>query len=340
MFSYRLKSIKQPCAFCCEKVNKPVCLGQLSSYSSLKKGLPASYPSSEFSVSPSETSSVMFCLLCSLVKHSQLKRTREKWRQSCCCCCGGGFLRPTQSHASKRETCTFTRRLPDNTWQYMWEMLKNVDDAVCIFMGEIIISKWPWFQGRRKGGIGRWGGICTLLCCFLPYCKREDCKECWRLSHKGNVISAGDVAAERVGTCNFKSKTHRGTAGQCNDGIWGARLSGRWWTWRWQMKVLPAPALCQRSVSSVAEGSVCLCPACHVLSPWQGQWADGLWAAMPNHQLAPTGFCLLAATGRAHGLGWAHGHHGDAGEARPSLNTPTLGDSNQEFSLFLVQKLW
>lgn len=37
MFSYRLKSIKRPSAFCCEKVNKPVCLGQLSIYSSLKK---------------------------------------------------------------------------------------------------------------------------------------------------------------------------------------------------------------------------------------------------------------------------------------------------------------
>lgn len=37
MFSYRLKSIKHPSAFCCEKVNKPVCLGQLSIYSSLKK---------------------------------------------------------------------------------------------------------------------------------------------------------------------------------------------------------------------------------------------------------------------------------------------------------------
>lgn len=114
MFSYRLKSIKQPCAFCYEKVNKPVCLGQLSSYSSLKKGLPASSLSSEFSVSPSEISSAMFCLLCSLVKHYQLKCTQEKLRQFCCCCCEGSFLRAVQSHASKRETCTFTRRLPDN----------------------------------------------------------------------------------------------------------------------------------------------------------------------------------------------------------------------------------
>lgn len=73
MFSYRLKSIKQPCAFCCEKVNKPVYLGQLSSYSSSKKGLQHNSLPPEFSVSPSETYFTMFFFLCSLVKHSQLK---------------------------------------------------------------------------------------------------------------------------------------------------------------------------------------------------------------------------------------------------------------------------
>lgn len=70
-------------------------------------------------------------------------------------------------------------------------------------------------EKRRSWEAGRNLYIALLL----PYCRREDCKECWRLSDKGNVISAGDVAAERVRTCNFKSKTHRGTAGQCNDGI-------------------------------------------------------------------------------------------------------------------------
>lgn len=49
--------------------------------------------------------------------------------------------------------------------------------------------------------------------------KTEGCKQCWRLSDKRNTISVGDVAALRKGTCSFKSKTHRGTAGQCNAGI-------------------------------------------------------------------------------------------------------------------------
>lgn len=213
------------------------------------------------------------------------------------CWCGGDFPRAMQSHASKRETCTLTRRLPDNTQWNMLEMLKNVDDAVCIFIGEIVISKSLRFYWRRRGGSRSWGGICTLGCCFLPYCKREDCKDCWRLSDRGNTIWAGGVAADRAGTCNFKSKTHRGTAGQCNDGIWGAHLLGLWWMWWRQRKVLPASAPCQRPV---AEGSMSLCPACCALSLWQGQ--EQLDSGLPcNSQLSPTAFCLLEATDQAHG---------------------------------------
>lgn len=77
MFSYRLKSIKQPGAFCCEKVNKPVYLGQLSSYNSSKKGLQHHPLPPEFSISPSESYFAMFFFLCSLVKLSAKMHRRE-----------------------------------------------------------------------------------------------------------------------------------------------------------------------------------------------------------------------------------------------------------------------
>lgn len=238
----------------------------------LKKGLPASSPSSELSASPSETSA-MFCLLCSLVKHSTLKHTQEKLKQSCCCSCGGGFLRARKTRASKRESCTFTRRLPDNTWWSRWEMLKNVGEAVNL---QVALT-----SGEGKGRIWRWGGICALL----PYCKRKDRKECWRFSDKGNIISAGDVAAESR-NLQFQKQS---TQGSCGAGQWwGVRSSllGLRRMWRWQVKVLSAPVLWQRSVSSTAEGRMCLWPACYILSPQQGQWAARLWAAMSEHQLA------------------------------------------------------
>lgn len=72
MFSYRLKSIKQPSTFCCEKVNKPLCVGQLSIYSSLKKGFQHRPNLSVLSFSFRDP----FCndlLFCSLIKCSKPK---------------------------------------------------------------------------------------------------------------------------------------------------------------------------------------------------------------------------------------------------------------------------
>lgn len=171
MFSYRLKSIKQPCAFCCEKVNKPVYLGQLSSYSSSKKRALASSP---FSWVLTFSFRDLFCNVFLLVESGKTLSAKMHTREIkavLLCCCGGDFPRAMQSHASKRETCTH-QRLPDNTQWNMLKVLKNVDDAVCTFIGEIMISKSACFHQRRKGGTGRQGGICTLGCCFLPYCKR------------------------------------------------------------------------------------------------------------------------------------------------------------------------
>jgi len=71
----------------------------------------------------------------------------------------------------------------------------------------------PDFRGGEKEELG--GGQefvrCSGASCLIA---REETARSVGGFLKGNVISAGDVAAERVGTCNFKSKTPRGTAGQ------------------------------------------------------------------------------------------------------------------------------
>lgn len=152
MFSYRLKSIKQPSAFCYEKVNKPLCLGQLSIYSSLKKG---------FQHRPNPLGSP-FLLQRPLLQwfavlqsgKSLSAERHKKWGRSCCCWFGGGFLRAMQSHASRREACTFTSRLlvaRSGVCGRCSEMVMVLFLSSCV---RALSPSGPDFRGREKEVLG------------------------------------------------------------------------------------------------------------------------------------------------------------------------------------------
>lgn len=294
MFSYRLKSIKQPSTFCCEKVNKPLCLGQLSIHSSLKQRLPAS-PQSLGSQFLLQRPLLRWFAVLQSDKTLSAKSTRNEPASAAASLEGVSSGLCRAPHIQKGSLHVHQPAAGSTRW-CLWEMLGNGDGAVCIFVCESIITKRPSFQGLRKGGIGRRGGICTVGWYLQFQSKREGCKECWWFSDKGKTISVGGVATERKGSCNFRSKTHRGTAGQCNAGIWGTHLMGLWWIWPSPTEALPAPAHCHRLVSST-----CPCPACHVchhvgLPGWV------LETELCAPVRASSSVCLLAAIGTACGL--------------------------------------